>query len=159
MTYEEIVALAKEGGPVPKVISDWKKLILENLIHSIQLFRDSAMTKEELNREYVWMEGCYYRIGAVYDRAMQYGRMMPLLGGLSKEAHDTKNELAERIFALLDSFFTDMKTGCDVVEVLRCEDCRHFEIDKDYGNHTCWFYGESVRRDDYCSRGKRKEEP
>lgn len=108
MTFAELAELAKEGGPVPSVISDWKRLILENLMHAIQLYRRGGMTKEELSREYVWMEGCYGRISTVYDRAMQYGRMMPKLGGLSKEAHDTKNELAERIFSLLDGFFVEM---------------------------------------------------
>jgi hypothetical protein len=46
----------------------------------------------------------------------------------------------------------------DAVPVLRCENCEHFEIDKHYGNHTCWRTGEDTRHDDYCSRGKRKEE-
>ena len=46
----------------------------------------------------------------------------------------------------------------DAEPVLRCENCEHFEIDQHYGNHTCWRTGEDTRRDDYCSRGKRKEE-
>ena len=46
----------------------------------------------------------------------------------------------------------------DAEPVLRCENCEHFEIDKHYGNHTCWRTGEDTRHDDYCSRGKRKEE-
>ena len=45
----------------------------------------------------------------------------------------------------------------DAVPVVRCEDCKHFEIDKHYGNHTCWWSGETVRRDDYCSQGKRMD--
>lgn len=46
----------------------------------------------------------------------------------------------------------------DAEPVVRCENCEHFEIDKHYGNHTCWRTGEDTRHDDYCSRGKRKEE-
>lgn len=44
----------------------------------------------------------------------------------------------------------------DVVEVVRCKDCKHLMFSDCYGecrlNHL-WI----VRPDDYCSRGKRKE--
>lgn len=45
----------------------------------------------------------------------------------------------------------------DAVPVVRCEDCSHFEIDKHYGNHTCWQTGEDTGKCDYCSRAERKE--
>lgn len=116
MTFIELTDLAKAGGPVPAVISDWERLILENLMHSIQLYQRGGMTKEELSREYVWMEGCYSRIGVVYDRAMRYGRMMAEMGGLSREARDTKNGLAQRIFSLLDNYRMDMQLDCGSVK-------------------------------------------
>lgn len=45
----------------------------------------------------------------------------------------------------------------DAVPAVLCEDCKHFEFDKLYAYHTCLMCGETVRCDDYCSRGKKKE--
>ena len=44
--------------------------------------------------------------------------------------------------------------AADVVEVVRCKDCRH------YDKGACWdqdAYGRCWREDDYCSYGERKE--
>lgn len=49
----------------------------------------------------------------------------------------------------------------DVVEVVRCEDCKHFLFSNEFSD----MYGECsqahmgiVRPDDYCSYGERKDE-
>lgn len=48
--------------------------------------------------------------------------------------------------------------AADVVEVVRCKDCKYSEIDKN-GNLWCAFYNEKIREmpNGYCWHGERKE--
>jgi hypothetical protein len=45
----------------------------------------------------------------------------------------------------------------DVVEVVRCKDCKEFHrADKKFAQH-CRIHGAMVQEDDFCSYGERKE--
>lgn len=47
----------------------------------------------------------------------------------------------------------------DVVEVVRCKDCKHFGKDLGYGKHDCKKYEMPYCLEtDYCSYGERREE-
>lgn len=47
----------------------------------------------------------------------------------------------------------------DVVEVVRCKDCKHFGKDMGYGKHDCKAYEMPYcLESDYCSYGVRKDE-
>lgn len=53
-------------------------------------------------------------------------------------------------------------SSADVVEVVRCEDCKYFDSGTDEDGKLffkCigWVYGET-RKDDFCSHGERKDE-
>lgn len=74
-------------------------------------------------------------------------RIQPLIGkDNSKERHEYMSWL--RSVRLLD----DMPT----VEIVRCKDCKYWEVDNDVGFCTrtedCW------NADDFCSRGEKKDE-
>lgn len=45
--------------------------------------------------------------------------------------------------------------AADVVEVVRCKDCKHYQKDMLFGNAYC--DGRQVKPDDFCSYGERKE--
>jgi hypothetical protein len=50
------------------------------------------------------------------------------------------------------------ETG-DVVEVVRCKDCKHFGKDMGYGKHDCKKYEMPYcLENDFCSYGVRKEQ-
>ena len=40
----------------------------------------------------------------------------------------------------------------DVVEVVRCKDCKHYELMKSNNQYFCNEFGGYVKPDDYCSR-------
>lgn len=44
----------------------------------------------------------------------------------------------------------------DVVEVVRCKDCRHYEYFTVYNKHFCNEYGGYVVENDFCSRAEKK---
>ena len=44
----------------------------------------------------------------------------------------------------------------DVVPVVRCKDCKHYELMKSNNYHFCNKYGGYVTENDYCSRCERK---
>ena len=49
----------------------------------------------------------------------------------------------------------------DVVPVVRCKDCKHYEIGKDYlsyCNHCDGGIADYPRQDDFCSYGERRSE-
>lgn len=45
--------------------------------------------------------------------------------------------------------------AADVVEVVRCRECKHYQNDIFFGRG--WCNGRNVEKDDYCSYGERKE--
>lgn len=46
----------------------------------------------------------------------------------------------------------------DVVEVVHCKDCRHYERFTVYNKHFCNEYGGYVVENDFCSRAEKKGE-
>lgn len=46
--------------------------------------------------------------------------------------------------------------AADVVEVVRCKNCKHYIDNLDYGTCTRW-YNEKVEENYFCGEGKRKE--
>ncbi len=46
----------------------------------------------------------------------------------------------------------------DVVEVVHCKDCRHYERFTVYNKHFCNEYGGFVVENDFCSRAEKKGE-
>lgn len=58
---------------------------------------------------------------------------------------------------------TAYKDATNMVEVVRCKDCKHFHESKEFEDeYYCGFHGEEdeaeVFPDGYCSHGKRKEQ-
>ena len=47
--------------------------------------------------------------------------------------------------------------AADVVEVIRCKNCKNYELMKSNGKHFCNEFGGFVTEEDFCSRGERKE--
>lgn len=69
----------------------------------------------------------------------------------------TPMELQLTLFTLI----SDVVVDTDVVEVVRCKDCRHYtpwSDHHDYGYGICDFHeGENVINRGFCNEGKRKE--
>ncbi len=56
------------------------------------------------------------------------------------------------------SSFIENQPPADVVEVVRCKDCKHFGKDMGYGKHDCKKYEMPYcMENDFCSYGERKE--
>lgn len=47
--------------------------------------------------------------------------------------------------------------AADVTEVVRCKNCKNYELMKSNGKHFCNEFGGFVTEEDFCSRGERKE--
>lgn len=45
----------------------------------------------------------------------------------------------------------------DVEEVLKCKNCKNYELMKSNNSHFCNKFGGYVTEDDFCSRGARKD--
>ena len=59
----------------------------------------------------------------------------------------------------VDEWFKSLPT-VDAVEVVRCKDCKYYEIGKDYlpyCNHCDGGIADYPRKDDFCSYGERKD--
>lgn len=54
-------------------------------------------------------------------------------------------------FTEADRIIRAMPTA-DVVEVVRCKDCKHYELMKANNQYFCNEFGGFVHSDDYCSR-------
>ena len=54
----------------------------------------------------------------------------------------------------------DFKNKADFIEVVRCKDCKYYEIHKPYVTLNCERDGKLIpmKPDDFCSYGERKEE-
>lgn len=57
------------------------------------------------------------------------------------------------------SDFIEEQPEVDVVEVVRCKDCKYYQDNNGgYPHPECrWSHGETPNEDDYCSYGERKE--
>lgn len=60
------------------------------------------------------------------------------------------------------SLLIDTQPTADVVEVVRCKDCKHHEelLNNNDGNVLCWVHGLDVivDRNGYCNYGEREEQ-
>ena len=45
------------------------------------------------------------------------------------------------------------KSAADVVEVVRCKDCKHYKGEQ----FNCWVMRSKMQPEDYCSYGERRE--
>ena len=51
----------------------------------------------------------------------------------------------------------EAEKALDVSEVVRCKDCKNYELMKSNGKHFCNEFGGFVTEEDFCSRSERKE--
>ena len=51
----------------------------------------------------------------------------------------------------------DSIPATDVVEIVRCRDCKYHEDTSITEYEHCYLIGKTVRHDDFCSYGERKE--
>ena len=54
--------------------------------------------------------------------------------------------------------FIDVLSTADVVEVVRCKDCKHYYTELLHGDHECQVFDMLMNDDDYCSQGERRED-
>lgn len=98
-------------------------------------------------------EQYYVGVSDVFEAITQFADALTAKG---RESF-TPTELQLTLFTLI----ADVATGKDVVEVVRCKDCRHYTSwsdNHDYGYGICNFHkGENVINRGFCSEGKRKE--
>ena len=52
----------------------------------------------------------------------------------------------------------DEQPTADIVEVVNCKDCKHYEHFTVHNKHFCNEYGGYVVENDYCSRSEKKGE-
>ena len=95
----------------------------------------------------------YVGVSDVFEAITQFANALTAKG---RESF-TPMELQLTLFTLI----ADVVTDKDVVEVVRCKDCRHYtpwSDNHDYGYGICDFHdGENVINRGFCSEGKRKE--
>ena len=53
--------------------------------------------------------------------------------------------------------YVKSQPASDVSEVIRCKNCKKYELMKSNGKHFCNEFGGFVTEEDFCSRGERKE--
>lgn len=79
---------------------------------------------------------------------------------------DAKDALQEKVFHnLTDEFYGAMQaidelSSADVVPVVRCRDCKHWQTDWNPSipdRHYCAVMDSMMKADDFCSYGERKE--
>ena len=54
------------------------------------------------------------------------------------------------------TYCSEFKSKDDVVEVVRCKDCKHWkQVNEE--RHACYYHGSEMDYDEYCSYGERKD--
>lgn len=74
---------------------------------------------------------------------------------IDKETY--RHTYIEQIHSIIDNAPTIESLSADVVEVVRCKNCVHYESDGG-ALMQCGVSGITVNDEDYCSMGERKEE-
>ena len=77
------------------------------------------------------------------------------------DREDLLNNLKRFAPELLTPFIVmliEKQPTADVVEVVRCKDCRHYERSTVHNEHFCNEYGGYVVENDFCSRAEKKGE-
>ena len=102
MTFDELVSLVKNREQIPEVIGDTDKLIYTCLVFAVDRYRRREMNKQELEREYQQLRGCFDRLRMISDIAGQWNRTAIALAGYSKRAVEEKNALAMELLEIFD---------------------------------------------------------
>lgn len=94
--------------------------------------------------EYIERERVYDIFSAKQQELLKYHRYYQL------------NDAAKEEFDLYDSYMDEVESipAADVVEVVRCKDCKHYY----HGTCTNDFALNLMRENDYCSYGERRSE-
>lgn len=69
-----------------------------------------------------------------------------------------QNALNVKRILEVDDSIPNAATVCDMQEVVRCKDCKHYEHFTGYNKYFCNEYGGYVTENDFCSYGERKDE-
>ena len=86
----------------------------------------------------------YIDADKLYKNEIERCGCVPLVGSCSKDNKSLRDVLEEQPTA-------------DVVEVVRCEDCKHSDKADYSASVCCNFFPKIVNLDDYCSYGERRE--
>ena len=62
----------------------------------------------------------------------------------------------EQLTPLIESLIQKQPAE-DVVEVVRCKDCKNYELMKATNSHFCNEFGGYVKDEDFCSRGAKMD--
>ena len=62
----------------------------------------------------------------------------------------------EQLTPLIESLI-QKQPAADVVEVVRCKDCKNYELMKATNSHFCNEFGGYVKDEDFCSRGAKMD--
>ena len=113
-------------------------------------FQPSEDEELEIVEMFKSPEQYYVGVSDVFEAITQFADALAVKG---RESF-TPTELQLTLFTLI----ADVVTDKDVVEVVRCKNCKHYiDIDNlDYGTCTRW-YNEKVEENYFCGEGKRKE--
>lgn len=131
------------------------KKVLEYIERSFTdpAFQPSEDEELEIVEMFKSPEQYYVGVSDVFEAITQFADALTAKG---RESF-TPTELQLTLFTLI----ADVATDKDVVEVVRCKDCRHYTSwsdNHDYGYGICNFHmGENVINRGFCSEGKRKE--
>ena len=82
-----------------------------------------------------------------------------LVRSLNKYTWKNPDKSKYRVTVGIDDvqFSIDKIPAADVAEVVRCKNCKNYELMKSNGKHFCNEFGGFVTEEDFCSRGERKE--
>lgn len=131
------------------------KKVLEYIERSFTdpAFQPSEDEELEIVEMFKSPEQYYVGVIDVFEAITQFADALTAKG---RESF-TPTELQLTLFTLI----ADVATGKDVVEVVRCKDCRHYTSwsdNHDYGYGICNFHtGKNVINRGFCNYGKRKE--
>lgn len=78
-------------------------------------------------------------------------------GKITIYLNSRQNALNVKRILEVDDSIPNAATVCDMQEVVRCKDCKHFRFSDMYGECS-QAHIRLVKPDDFCSYGERKEE-
>ena len=100
-----------------------------------------------------------FEVEAEGVQILQKERRKPMSRYIDREdlLNNLKQFAPEYLKPLIVSLVEKQPTA-DVVEVVRCKDCRHYECFTVCNKHFCNDYGGFVVENDFCSRAEKKGE-
>ena len=102
MTFDEIVSLAKNGEPLPKIIGDTERLTYIGITFAINRYRRREIDKKQLEQEHHRLRGSFDRLRRISNIAGRWSRTGIALAGYSKRAVEENNALAMEILEIFD---------------------------------------------------------